>query len=288
MPKKHVVVTGSNGQLGSEICSKISNKIDWIGISKDNLDISSYKKCFEYFYVSNPSAIVNCAAFTDVDSGQDNKFIYLANKFGALNLAHISKNLNIPLIHISTDHIFDGLKSSPYNEIDSPNPVNTYGDSKLKGEYAITENCLNSLIIRTSWLYSIYGKNFVNNITKKLKRKKSVDVVDDQIGSPTNASDLANTIKYILEEQFQTIEGNKIFHYCNNGSVSKNGFATAIRDTLNLDCEINSTTSKKFKTSAKRPFNTTLDNSKIKDYFNIEIPDWYDSLSNYLHIHNKF
>ena len=188
---------------------------------------------------------------------------------------------NKRLIHISTDYVFEGLSKNPLDEKSLTNPVNEYGRSKLKGEQVCLENDPNSIIIRTSWLYSSYGKNFVKTMINLMKINNSVKVVNNQIGSPTYAYDLA---KVIIEIIIKSKNKSGLFHYSNEGEISWFEFAKSIKEFYNLDCKIIGVSSEEFKTLAKRPKYTILNKSKIKTTFNLEIPNYKQSLKNCIEI----
>ena len=273
-----VLVIGSNGQLGLELrkLSKNHSSIKWIFSNKDKLNISKLKLIEPYLKTINPSHIINCAAFTNVDQAEIE--IEMANLINYKAVDIISKWTsynNIKLIHISTDYVFEGLSEIPLNEDSRTNPINEYGLSKLKGEQACLKNDPNSIIIRTSWLYSSFGKNFVKTIIDLMKKKDSINVVNDQIGSPTYAKDLAQVVIDIIMN-YKTKSG--LFHYSNEGETSWFEFAKSIKEFCNLKSKIIGVSSDEFKTIAKRPKYSLLDKSKIKKIFKLEIPNYKQSL----------
>jgi len=279
-----VLVIGSEGQLGSE-SKKISNNynnVSWFFSSVKVLDLSDLNSINNYLSNINPTVIVNCAAYTNVDKAEIE--IELANIINFKAVDIISKwtsSNNVKLIHISTDYVFDGLSNIPLSENSKTNPVNEYGSSKLKGEIVCFKNDPNSIIIRTSWLYSSFGKNFVLTMIDLMKKNNSVNVVNDQIGSPTYAYDLA---KVIIEIIINSKNKSGLFHYSNEGEISWFEFAKSIRELYNLDCKIIGVSSKEFKTLAKRPKYSLLNKSKIKTTFNLEIPNYKQSLKNCIEI----
>lgn len=275
----NILVTGSNGQLGSEI-KELSSLYphNFFFTCKDNLDITNAQAIEAFILKNNITAIINCAAYTAVDkaeSDQENadKINHQAVKY----LATIAKENNIKLIHISTDYVFDGTNYKPYKETDSTNPQSIYGKTKLAAENAIREiNPKNSIIIRTSWLYSSYGSNFVKTMLRLGKEKESLGVVYDQIGTPTYAGDLAKVILDIIPYiQNPTLE---IYHYSNEGVLSWYDFAKEIMKMAKLTCKVNPIETSQYPTPAKRPLFSLLNKSKIKNYYNIEMPYWKDSL----------
>ena len=281
----NILVTGSNGQLGSEL-RKLSlnyNYKFYFTISK-NLDISNHQKIRNFIIENNIDTIINCAAYTAVDKAEEEK--ELANKINHIdvkNLAMLSNEFGIKLIHISTDYIFDGKSFKPYNEEDTVNPNSIYGSSKLDGEKAILDyNLKNSIIIRTSWVYSSFGNNFVKTMIKLGKDKNELDVIFDQVGTPTYARDLAKTILDILPN----IKNKKveIYNYSNEGVLSWYDFVKEIMKMAKIDCTINPIETFQYLTPAKRPHYSLLNKSKIKKEFNITIPYWKDSLDECLKV----
>ena len=242
-----VLVIGSDGQLGLEF-QKISNSSDsssWIFSTIKTLDLLRLETISFFLNNINPSVIVNCAAYTNVDKAETEP--KLANTINYKAVDIISKwtsENNKKLIHISTDYVFDGLSKLPLSENSITNPVNEYGRSKLKGEQVCLKNDANSVVIRTSWLYSSYGKNFVKTMIYLMKKNKSVKVVNDQIGSPTYAHDLA---RLIIEIIINYKNESGLFHYSNDGEISWFDFARSIKELYNLDCEIIGVSSKEFK-----------------------------------------
>ena len=279
-----VLVIGSEGQLGSEL-KKISNNyynVSWFFSSVKVLDLSDLNSINNYLSNINPTVIVNCAAYTNVDKAEAES--KLANTINYKAVDIISKwtsDNNKNLIHVSTDYVFDGLSNTPLHENSKTKPVNEYGSSKLKGEIACLKNDPNSIVIRTSWLYSSFGKNFVKTMIDLMKKNNSVKVVNDQIGSPTYAYDLANVIIEII---MNSENKSGLFHYSNEGEITWFEFARSIRELYNLDCEIIGVSSKEFKTLAKRPQYSLLNKSKIKKFFNLVIPNYKISLKNCIEI----
>jgi len=275
----NILVTGSNGQLGNEI-QVISNSYDYnfFFTCKDDLDITD-KIALETIVKKNSiDTIINCAAYTAVDKAEleVKKSDFINNK-AVKQIAELAKKYDIKLIHISTDYVFDGENFKPYQEDDAPNPNTIYGKTKLDGEIAMQEvNPRNSIIIRTSWVYSSFGKNFVKTMLKLGKDKDYVGVIFDQIGTPTYARDLAMTILDILPN----IKNNEVevYHYSNEGVLSWFDFAKEIMKIAQLTCKVNPITTKDYPTLANRPHYSLLNKSKIKKAFNVKIPYWKDSL----------
>ena len=279
----NILVTGANGQLGSEIRKlSINYPYRFYFTDKEELDIANLEDIKKYIVKNSINMLINCAAYTAVDKAESNQELAdVINHKAVKNLAKISKEKGIKLIHISTDYIFDGKNFKPYIEKDLPNPQNIYGKTKLDGEKAVQEiNPKNSIIIRTSWVYSSYGNNFVKTMLRLGKEKKELKVVFDQIGTPTYARDLAKTILDIAPiVQNEKVE---VYHYSNEGVASWYDFAKEIMGIAKLDCKINPIETKEYPTPAKRPYYSVLNKNKIKSTFDIDIPYWKDSLNDCL------
>lgn len=276
----NILVTGSSGQLGSEIkinSNYISNS-NMFFTDSHSLDITKYEKVKNFIIKNRIKSIINCAAYTDVDNAEIEP--NLANEINHLavsNLARLAKELDLKLIHISTDYVFDGLSKTPYKESDIPKPVSVYGQTKLDGELAILNiNPLNSIIIRTSWLYSRNSNSFVNKIISSAENKNEINVVDDQIGSPTYAKDLAKVIINILPLINSKVV--EIYHYSNLGSCSRFEFAREILKIKNIKISLKPTKSYINKGIANRPKYSNLDKSKIINKYGLKIPEWTTSL----------
>ena len=268
-----ILVTGSKGMLGCDLCPILKKEgYKVIETDIDNLDITNFEITEKMLVKHNPNIIIHLAAYTDVDKAEDN--IETARKInfeGTKNLAKICSKLDIKLIYISTDYVFDGLKNSPYEPQDSPNPINNYGLTKLGGENAIKKYCKNYIIARTSWLYGIYGKNFVETMLK-LSNKENLKVVNDQTGCPTWTKDLSNALIKLIKE-------NKIgiFHVCSCGQTTWYNFAKEIFNQMNLKVNISPCTTEEFKSTAKRPKYSVMNNNNI-------IRNWKSALYEYLEL----
>ena len=283
--KSNILVTGSNGQLGSEL-RELSSNYDYnlFFTDKNELDITNQEAVKNFIDSNNINTIVNCAAYTAVDKAEEDdvntdKINHLAVKY----LAEIAKENSIKLVHVSTDYVFDGENFKPYCEDDATNPKGVYGTTKLDGEKGMCEiNPLNSIIIRTSWVYSSFGANFVKTMLRLGKEREELGVIFDQIGTPTYARDLARTI---LDIQVN-INNDKVetYHYSNEGVVSWYDFAKEIMRMAKLECKVNPIETKDYPTPAKRPHFSLLNKSKIKKEFNITIPYWKDSLDECLKV----
>jgi len=276
----NVVVTGSKGQLGLELESLGQQfpNFKLFCTDKFSLNILNIEEAEQYVLKNKIDVMVNCAAYTDVNKAEEELEIAdEVNHLAVRNLGLIAKKHHLKLIHISTDYVFDGNSSIPYKETDATNPQNAYGISKLNGEKALSEiNPKDSLIIRTSWLYSEFGNNFVKSMLKLSKEKESITVVSDQIGSPTYAKDLALAILQIIPQINSDVL--QIYHYANKGQCSWFEFASAIMKIAQQSCEVLPITSSAFKTKAKRPKYSLLNTDKIRHTFNLEIPNWEEAL----------
>ncbi len=279
-----ILITGANGQLGSEIKAKkdVLKNFDFYFTDINELDITS-KSNIDLFVKSNGiTHIINCAAYTAVDLAEEQEEkATLINQTAVKYLAEIASDNKLKFIHISTDYVFNGMSNIPYKETDEPNPNSVYGKTKLAGENEIIKLDLpNSIIIRTAWLYSKTGGNFVKTMLNLGVTKESIGVVFDQTGSPTFAGDLADAILKIIPK----IDCNKteIYHFSNEGVISWYDFAKAIFYLKGFKCKINPIHTDEYPTLAKRPNYSVLDKTKIKNDFDLEIPYWFDSLQDFL------
>ena len=287
MPNKNsnILVTGSNGQFGSEIKELSKNySYNFFFTDRNNIDITSKDNINFFCQTNNINVIINCAAYTAVHKAEsDVENADLVNRKAVKKLALVSQELNIKLIHISTDYVFDGKNFKPYCEEFQTNPQGVYGKTKLDGENEMSDiNPKNSIIIRTSWVYSSFGNNFVKTMLRLGKEKKELGVIFDQVGTPTYARDLALTILDIIPQ----INNDKveIYNYSNEGVLSWYDFAKEIMKMAKLNCKINPIETFEYPTSAKRPHYSLLNKSKMKSAFNIEIPYSKDSLDECLKI----
>ncbi|MDN5064581.1 dTDP-4-dehydrorhamnose reductase [Aliarcobacter butzleri] len=279
----NILVTGSKGQLGSEIKGLSSNySYNFFFTDRLNIDITNKDNIKDFCQTNNINVIINCAAYTAVDKAEsDTENADLVNRKAVKKLAIVSSELNIKLIHISTDYVFDGRNFKPYKEEFQTSPQGVYGKTKLEGELELINiNPKNSLIIRTSWVYSYYGNNFVKTMLRLGKEKDSLGVVFDQIGTPTYALHLAKIILDIIPQ----IENEKveIVNFSNEGVVSWYDFAKEIMKMAKIDCKINPIESFQYPTPAVRPHFSVLNKAKIKAMFNVEIPYWKDGLDDCL------
>jgi len=279
----NILVTGSNGQLGRELheLSESYPYTFWF-TCKEDLNISDEHAIQSFIERHAINVIINCAAYTAVDKAEnDQELADKINHQAVKHLAFIAKEQNIKLIHISTDYVFDGTNYTPYLETDVTNAQSIYGKTKLDGENALLHvNLPNSIIIRTSWVYSRYGTNFVKTMLRLGRERASLGVIYDQVGTPTYARDLAKTILEILPKINNT--QTEIYNYSNEGVLSWYDFAQEIMKIAKLTCKINPIETKEYPTPAKRPHYSLLNKSKIKNDFAVEIPYWKDSLADCL------
>lgn len=291
MRKIRVLVTGSSGQLGRELrnaaCGGGSEGISWLFTDLPELDIVDSGAVGRFFAAETPEAVVNCAAWTDVDGAEtDPEGVYRINAEAPRLLAEAAKRSGAPLIHISTDFVFDGLKQTPYTEDDHPAPLNVYGKSKLAGEQAVTGSGCNGVILRTSWLYSPYGCNFVKAILGAASRNSEIRVVADQWGCPTAAGGLAAAIVRMIPLLVAEPRGAEIYHFCDAGVVNRSGFAEEIIRQAGLDCHVTPVASREYPSPAARPAYSALDAAKIGRDFGIVPRRWQDALADCLMIKN--
>jgi dTDP-4-dehydrorhamnose reductase len=276
----NILVTGSKGQLGSELKDFESEfkQYAFYFTDSNSLDITDHEKVKSYCVENEIEIIINCAAYTAVDKAEsDVELCDAINHLAVRNFAEIAKEKKIKLIHISTDYVFDGKAYKPYTETDMPNPQSVYGKTKLAGEATMLNiNPANSIIIRTSWVYSRFGNNFVKTMLRLGKEREELNVVADQIGTPTNAADLAKAILTILPQLKN--EAVALFHYSNEGVCSWYDFAKAIFEINNLEVKVNPIESSEYPTPAERPFYSVLNKSKIKEVYKLDIPYWKNSL----------
>jgi len=276
--KNKILVTGSNGQLGNELrqLAPAFSSYQFIFTDVDELSIIDEKAVEDFFREQQPAFLVNCAAYTAVDKAEVD--VDLANQINGIAvgiLASASKKYGTQFIHISTDYVFDGNASMPLKETDQVHPVNVYGSSKLLGEKLAYQNNSETMTIRTAWVYSFYGNNFVKTMMRLMKERESIGVVSDQIGSPTYAADLAQIIMQIIVSG-KWVPG--IYHFSNEGVISWFDFANEIKRIINSPCSVIPLTTEQFPTPAKRPQYSVLDKTKIQKTFSVKLKDWKESL----------
>lgn len=278
----NILITGANGQLGSEFQKRTFSLLDEIFYTDvEELDITDLKAVISFIERHDIDTIINCAAYTAVDRAEeDREKAVKVNRDAVANLAKAATKLGCLLIHISTDYVFDGNHDVPYTEKDPVNPQTVYGQTKLEGEQAIKSSGCMYLIIRTAWLYSGFGNNFVKTMLRLADERKEINVVNDQWGTPTYAGDLADAIIRILERnELPELEG--IYHYTNEGVCNWYDFAKEIIELSGKDCIVRPISTEQYPTKAKRPAYSVLDKTKIKKVFDLEIPDWKDALKRF-------
>ncbi len=279
-----VLVTGSSGQLGQSLQFITSNypQINFVFCDSKTLDITNLENCNQVFDKYKPNFCINAAAYTAVDKAESEPEKALAiNVTGAKNLAEVSKKFDTILLHISTDFVFDGSKTTPYIETDIPNPTGIYGQTKLDGEKAIQQIWEKHFIVRTSWVYSQFGNNFMKTMLRLASERDTISVVNDQIGTPTNAVDLAEVlVSMIIKTRNSELETRNfgIYNFSNEGQCSWYDFAKKIFEVNNISINLQSIPTSAYPTPVKRPVYSVLDKSKIKRIFEVEVQDWIKSL----------
>ena len=278
-----VLITGSNGQLGSEIKELATKykKVDFIFKDLPELDICNFEALQAFILDNNINAVINCAAYTAVDKAEeDAEIAEQVNSTGVSNLVNALQTLNGKLIHISTDYVFDGNHFLPYKESDPVSPIGVYGETKRAGELSVINSDIDSIVIRTSWLYSTYGNNFVKTMLRLGNEKENLGVIFDQVGTPTYARDLAKTCLDILcgNSSIDISKNGNLYHYSNEGVTSWYDFAISIMELGGENCKVKPIQTKDYPTLARRPYYSVLNKSKIKTDFKIEIPYWRNSL----------
>ena len=277
----NLLVTGSRGQLGSELQTLQGAASDdtWHFCDLPELDITDFKTVEVFCREHQIGAIVNCAAYTAVDKAEsESELAFRVNRDGAASLAAAAKAVDALLVHVSTDYVFDGTNCRPYREDDPVAPCGVYGRSKLEGEEAIRDSGCSHLIIRTSWLYSAHGQNFVKTMRRLGNEREQLGVVFDQVGTPTWAADLAGAIVSMLGQSDPAQQYAETLHYSNEGVCSWYDFAKAIMDAEGFRCTVSPIESREFPTPAARPHFSVLNKRKIREQFGLAIPHWRDSL----------
>lgn len=276
-----ILVTGANGQTGSEL-KKISTTFPqyvFTFLTREELPLEEPERISSYFKSHKYDFLINCAAYTAVDKAESEKELaYRINATAVGELAVICRDNNTKFLHLSTDYVFDGDAKAPYKVDATTNPQTVYGASKLEGERLTFEFNSDAIIIRTSWVYSSFGKNFVKTMVKLMKEKEEINVVNDQFGSPTHAKDLAEIIMKLISS-VQWYEG--IYHFSNEGVISWYDFAIAIKKLSGSNCRINPIPTSAFPTPAKRPAYSVLEKRKIQQHYGIQFRNWEESLAEF-------
>ncbi len=273
------MVTGSNGQLGKELrqLAPAFPQFEFIFLSREDLPVNHFKLVNNFFDAWHPDYCINCAAYMAVDRAETEKDLaFLVNAEAVGVLADICKRHQTHFIHFSTDYVFNGKGDHPYREDDLTDPINLYGESKCAGENEAFSKNPESIVIRTSWVYSEFGKNFVKTIWRLLREKTEISVVDDQLGSPTYAADLASATMHIISSgKWQP----GIYHYSNKGVISWFEFANAIKEIAGISSHIKPVPTSEYPTPARRPAYSVLDKTKIQRVYHVNLKDWRESLS---------
>jgi len=275
-----ILVTGSNGQLGNELreLSGLYPQYNFLYTDVEELDITDHSAVEHYFEANQPEAIINCAAYTAVDKAENDEHnAYLINATAPGILARVAAKHKTLLVHVSTDYVFDGKSYAPLAETAETNPISVYARSKFAGEQEILKQGTKAIIIRTSWLYSAFGNNFVKTILKYGTERGKLSIVYDQTGTPTYAPDLAKAILDIIP-QTADLQGVNLYHYSNEGVSSWYDFARAIVEITGIQCQLSPIETKDYPLPAVRPYYSVLNKHKIKNAFALEIPYWRDSL----------
>jgi len=286
LSKKNILVTGSNGQLGME-CKVLMNEnpiYNMLCLDREELNIENKKDIEEYFQLNKIDVCINAAAYTAVDLAEKEiDKANLVNGEAVGNLAAVCHQFGAKFIHVSTDYVFNGEKQEGYDETDETGPINVYGESKLLGEKMAMANNANSIIIRTSWVYSSFGKNFVKTMMKLMSERESINVVCDQTGRPTYAKNLAIAIFKLIE---QAAPGG-IYHYADEGAINWFEFASEIKKICNYQCNINPIPSSEYPVPAKRPRYSILNTQKISTIQGVVVPHWKEGLQDCINLLRK-
>lgn len=279
-----ILVTGSNGQLGFDVVRELKKRdIECYAAVRNDFDITDISEVEKFILKLEPSCVIHCAAYTAVDKAEDEKEVcYRVNVDGTENIAKVCRKINAKMIYISTDYVFDGTKDGEYEVDDIPNPLSVYGKSKYEGELKVKENLDKYFIVRTSWVFGSHGNNFVKTMLKLGKEREIIDVVCDQIGSPTYTVDLATLLcDMALSDKYGT------YHATNEGFCSWAEFAQEIMKLAGLNCKINYVKSSDYKSRAIRPINARMPSNKILNITDTLFPSWRESLEKYIEILNN-
>lgn len=274
----YILVTGAQGQLGMEFRELAARYPDYhfYFTTRRELDVCNREAVMHFFDTHPVTYCIHCAAYTAVDAAEtEHEAAQAGNTFAPAYLAEACENYGVKLFHFSTDYVFNGKATTPYKPTDPLEPVNYYGSTKLEGEKLVMKHCKASVIIRTSWVYSFYGKNFVKTMLRLMQERDTLRVVNDQQGCPTYAADLAGAVMHIITSKLFT---PGVYHYCNAGVISWYRFAEAIAQYMSFPCQVLPIETKDYPTSAQRPSYSALNTDSFKETFQIQIPDWESSL----------
>lgn len=282
MEKPLIIITGKNGQLGwelSQLAPQFTEQFNFVFVDREQLDLSNPSSIPDFFKKYQPQYFISCGAYTAVDKAEtERELCYNINAASVGVIAKECAAINCKLITISTDYVFDGNGTSPYLPNQSKQPLNYYGETKAIGEDLAFANNPQTIVVRTSWVYSVHGANFVKTMLRLMKDRESLNVVGDQIGSPTYAADLANALMTIVTELKKGNEHYGYYHYSNDGVISWYDFATAIKTNAGLSCNVSAIPTSAYPTPAKRPAYSVLDKTSIVANFGVAMIDWQVSL----------
>lgn len=279
MTKEKILITGAGGQLGSELraASKNYPQFGFVFVDKEEMPLDEPEKVRSVILEERPNWCISCGAYTAVDKAEsEQELAFVINGDSVGSMAAACKEIGARMIHISTDYVFPGDSATPLKENDPTGPINVYGASKLKGEQLALRNNPDTVVIRTAWVYSEFGHNFVKTMIRLMKEKPSISVINDQVGSPTYAADLAQAILHIVTSP-RWVPGT--YHYSNEGQISWYEFALAIRGLIGSNCPVNPISTEQYPTPAKRPHYSLLDKTLIKKTYGVEVPDWRKGLA---------
>lgn len=274
-----ILVTGAQGQLGQDVMKVLQDQnLDLLGTDRDTLDITDARGVQDVFLSFKPDVVVHCAAYTAVDQAEKDKDLcYNINVLGTRILAENCRDFGAKMVYISTDYVFDGQGEEPFSADDEPNPVNYYGETKYQGELEVKKVLSDYFILRISWVFGVYGNNFVKTMLRLGQTKKDISVVSDQVGSPTYTKDVADMILSMIQtEKYGT------YHQTNQGYCSWAEFAAAIFEKAGVDCQVNPILTKDYPTAAKRPLNSRMVTTKTFQEFGLKQRDWMEALEDYL------
>lgn len=274
-----ILVTGINGQLGHDVVKELNKRNhEPIGVGKEQMDLTDSTKIKRYIEEVKPEAIIHCAAYTAVDSAEDNEELCrIVNSYAVRDIAECAKELDIPMIYISTDYVFDGTKDGEYTEDDVPNPINVYGKTKFEGEEYVRKILDKYYIVRISWVFGENGNNFIDTMLRLAKERKILNVIHDQVGSPTYTKDLSRILVDMI-----TSDKYGVYHVTNEGICSWYEFAEEIFKLANIDIELNPITTDKYPTKAKRPMNSKMSKNKLYNSKFKELRNWKEAVNDYI------